>query len=223
MTILERLLNSIAPFECLDCGTEGAIVCQACMPHVAQPLPGVCYRCHAAIQKSLVCQSCSRTTALRRVWACSAYAGLAKNLVHVLKFGRARAAADPMVAIMDTYLPRCNDWVVVPVPTATGRVRERGYDQAELLARRLSRCRLLCYAPVIRRLGHTRQLGAGRSVRKHQLQGAYRVTRQSLVCGKHVLLVDDVMTTGASLEAAAECLRRAGAATVSAVVFAYKQ
>ena len=98
----------------------------------------------------------------------------------------------------------------------------RGYDHAALLARELARHTELTTMPVLRRVGQTRQVGATRSQRLKQLEGAFYVRRPEEIQGKKILLVDDLVTTGATLEAAARCLRLAGARTVSAVVFAQK-
>jgi ComF family protein len=110
--------------------------------------------------------------------------------------------------------------VVVPVPTATDRRRRRGYDQATLIARALARRQDLAHVPCLRRLGRAHQVGAGRAQRLAQLAGAFVVVRPDRIRGKHVVLVDDVITTGATFEAAARALHQAGAARVSAVTFA---
>ncbi|MDL2341577.1 MAG: phosphoribosyltransferase family protein [Patescibacteria group bacterium] len=110
--------------------------------------------------------------------------------------------------------------IVVPLPTATSRVRQRGYDQAALLARNYSKLTGLSCLPCLARVGQQHQRGASRQQRLEQLQRAYRVKRRFSLAGASVLLVDDVTTTGASLRAAADTLLRAGATQVSAIVFA---
>ncbi len=155
---------------------------------------------------------------------CTDYTGAAQQLIYGLKFDRKQAAASIIGHRMQRMLPDVGDVAVVPVPTAARRVRQRGYDQAVLIGRDLGR-RLsgASYCPVLRRRGHARQVGAGRSARLQQLGGALWVARPVAIRGRHVILVDDVVTTGATLEAAALPLRLAGAASVSAIVFAHKQ
>jgi ComF family protein len=118
------------------------------------------------------------------------------------------------------FVPSHPDFVIVPAPTATSRARHRGYDQAALIARSLATKTEVQYLPVLRRSGQHHQVGSNRAERLRQLQNAYRVIRPANIVGKHVLLIDDVLTTGATLEAAAKVLKAAGAKRVSGVVFA---
>ena len=108
----------------------------------------------------------------------------------------------------------------MPVPTATGRARQRGYDQAKLLAHELSGQIRLPYLDCLVRSGQTHQHGLSRHDSLTQLKSAYRVKRSNRVTGAHIILVDDVVTTGATLEAAAAVLQATGASRVDAVVFA---
>lgn len=108
----------------------------------------------------------------------------------------------------------------MPVPTATSRVRRRGYDQALLLARRLSHeTHSQCVIGLLR-ITQSQQVDASREQRLKQLAAAFRVTRMRAVRGKHIILIDDVVTMGATLEAAASSLRAAGAGRIDALVFA---
>ncbi|HKR82318.1 MAG TPA: phosphoribosyltransferase family protein [Candidatus Saccharimonadales bacterium] len=110
--------------------------------------------------------------------------------------------------------------VLVFVPTATSRVRQRGYDQARLIARELGRLHRIPLLPALVRVGQRRQVGASGEQRRRQLQDAFRVVRKPTLKGKHVVLVDDVVTSGATLEAAARVLHQAGAQRIDAAVFA---
>ncbi len=145
------------------------------------------------------------------------YEGVAKDLIHVLKFERSRASADVVANLLAETLPVLGDIVITHVPTATSRIRTRGYDQAALIARRLAIQLGVEYAPLLSRLGQQRQVGKNRSERRSQMQELFIATKKP---AKHVLLVDDVITTGATLEACARILKDAGAKRVSAAVFA---
>ncbi len=221
MSILERVISLFAPHTCLACGREDdRLLCADCARRL--PLaPSQCYRCATPTDAHAVCAACSTETPLHRVLARTHHRGPARDLVHHLKFERAQAAAPEAAALMLPLLARLSsDVMITHVPTATGRARARGYDHARLIARSLARQAHLPYTRLLGRLGQARQVGAGRVARRQQLQHAFRPLNPAAIRGRHIVLVDDVMTTGASLEAAARALRSAGAARVSAVVFA---
>lgn len=218
---VDQILQLFAPFDCLGCQKEGALVCHDCQ--TLMPLPTrACYKCLRQAP-SAACDDCKGQTELSAVWVASSYKAASVQLVGRLKFARTQAAASIIARIMDDRLPSFpSDTVVVHVPTATQRVRQRGYDQAQLIAHEVARFRELPYQPLLRRLGKTRQVGANRQERLRQLQTAYYCPRPQLVNGKRIILVDDVLTTGATIETAAKVLKSAGAVEVSAVLFAQK-
>ncbi|HSW66010.1 MAG TPA: phosphoribosyltransferase family protein [Bacillota bacterium] len=147
------------------------------------------------------------------------YEGMAKEVVYGLKFGRKRMAARDIALALAARFSKIDATLVSHIPTAPSRVRQRGYDQAALIARALARELGLPYAPLLMRLSNDRQVGRTRIQRRQQMRGAFRVTRPELL-NQHVLLIDDVLTTGATCEAAAQTLQKAGAKRVSAAVFA---
>ena len=114
------------------------------------------------------------------------------------------------------------DYIVVPVPTATSRLRQRGFDHSALLAKSISRNLRLPYSAALGRLGQERQLGAPRSQRLAQPAGNYFIKRPAEITGRDVLLIDDVITTGGTIIECAKILRAAGARHVDALVFAKK-
>lgn len=220
MMILDTFLAHIAPHECVGCGAEGKLVCEACSSKLVQPA-GRCYRCHKISPDGRTCANCLRTSKLYAVTAVSLYEDCAKDLVWRLKFGSARMAAREMAQVMaERYPIDGNRVLIVPISTATSRIRQRGYDQAQLLARELSRTTRAPYLNCLRRLGQHQQVGASRQKRLEQLQGTFRVSSPGPVRGAHILLVDDVITTGATLEAAAASLKAAGASRITAITFA---
>lgn len=216
--MLEQIISIIAPHTCFDCHKEGSPWCASCrkqyrMSHVA------CYHCKS-VSSSYICHSCARKTPLTSMTVATLYGGVPKELVHALKFNRMRTAADSMALALLPYLPRDNKHILVHVPTATSRMRLRGYDQAELIAKHLSLHSALPHWSALDRTGQRRQVGASASERHTQLQGSFRVKDGYSVSGKSILLVDDVLTTGSTAEECARTLLRQGASQVHAVVFA---
>lgn len=142
-------------------------------------------------------------------------------MVKEFKFEGKRAAAHTLATLTARAVPRLKpDVLVVHIPTATAHVRERGYDQALLLARAFAKERQLLHATLLSRTKQLTQHGAGRQDRLRNIQGAYTLCNPELIPGAHILLVDDVVTTGATLAEAARVLLQAGAKSVSAAVFA---
>lgn len=218
MSIIDSLLNLFAPHLCLGCGNEGSLLCDACS-HGLVTAQTECYFCRQPALDSVTCDSCFERAGLRQVVVATLYSDQARQLVRKLKFNGAQAAAGVMAGLLPS-LEITGELIVVPVPTATSRVRGRGYDQAELLGRALAKRQGHSYLPCLRRYGQSHQVGADRSARLSQLAEAFIVARPERIRGKQVLLVDDVITTGATFEAAALVLHAAGTAGVSAVAFA---
>ena len=223
MFIAERIINVVAPHNCLGCGSEGSILCGWCSNDAFLPLPPRCYRCYAQTADSAVCKKCRPQVRLSHVWVATEYKSMAKKLIYSFKFERAQAAAPILASYMLNSLPYLAEAVIVPIPTATSRKRQRGYDHTELLARCLARETRLEVCSALGRTGQSRQVGSKRAQRRKQLQNAFHAVRPQDISGKHVLLVEDIVTTGATLEAAAKTLKTAGAKRVSAVVFAQSQ
>jgi ComF family protein len=155
-----------------------------------------------------------------RVWAPVAYSGPARDLVRALKFRGAVGLADAMAAQIVANAPAglLDDAVVVPVPLHARRRRSRGYNQAAVIAEAVGRRADIEVADSLVRSGSSiAQVGRDRAQRKAGPAGSITVSGDA---PERVILVDDVVTTGATLGACRDALVAAGALQVSAVVFA---
>jgi predicted amidophosphoribosyltransferase len=201
---LEDLLSLLAPPRCVACG--------AAAPS-RQPL---CRSCHAALD-ALPAPSRAAIPGLDASWAAMPHEGLARELVAALKFRRLLTAAQPIAELIAKRAPaRLLAGTIVAVPAAPSRSLRRGFDPAEEVAGRLAAISALPLSAPLRRADARPQVGRTRADR---LCNPPRVwTTEASPCT--VLLVDDVQTTGATLRACGDALRRAGAERVAAVTFA---
>ncbi len=220
-SLLERTISIIAPHRCFSCSKESNVLCVSCSARVFDERPDVCYLCNNPTVDARVCKACANNTDVSHVWMAGAYDGIVKRLIRAYKFERVRAAYVPLVDAMLDALPYLDQpIVVVHIPTAAVRVRQRGYDHARLLAREIARRKGWRHQDVLRRRHNLRQVGASRSQRLDQANAAFELRAPHRVQGAHVLLVDDVTTSGATLTAAARLLKQAGAARIDAITAA---
>lgn len=218
-SLWRALLGLLFQERCCGCRQwGGAALCPACdaaWPVLSGP---VCARCALPLAGE-ACRACERHAPLyRHAVAAGAYTGVVREALHALKYRGQRAAAGPLAerVARSPNFP-AGDWLVVPVPLTAKRRRERGFNQAALLGRAIARLRRLPYADALARTVETTpQHGLSRDARQRNLAGAFACRKP--VSGRRVLLVDDVLTTGATVDAAAEVLLAAGAVEVAIAV-----
>lgn len=222
--LLEKIISIIAPHTCIVCSNEDNILCDACLPGAFLAPESACVLCEKPTVNWQICAKCRRRSALNSVYVVAEYDSVAAELLKRYKFERAKAAYAPLAKAMAMALPYIEpSSLVVPLPTAAVRVRQRGYDQSVLLARKLAGLCGLKPRLVLKRLSTARQVGANRKDRQAQAQTAYALMNAEKVQGKTIWLVDDICTTGASLNASATLMRKAGAKEVNAVVVAWQR
>ena len=220
-----QFLDVLLPPRCVGCGRVGVWLCTECLSQISLVKPPFCTRCGDAVVADGLCARC-RTSPLRIecIRSVAYFEGVLREAVHRLKYRGVTALADPLGGLMAGYWtqhPMPAD-VVVPVPLHAARLRERGYNQAALLAREMTRRVGLAVdeQTLIRRRATTPQVELSGSQRKENVRDAFLCCGHSL-SGKQVLLVDDVCTTGATLEACAVALYEGGAHGVRALTLAH--
>jgi ComF family protein len=225
MSLFETAIGLLAPADCIICGQEGLALCAICSASEIAEFGERCWRCNSLSPRSRTCDKCRAVGPLSHTWISTNYETTAQQLVRKYKFGHMRAAAKPLAELMAGTFRRYNDaseidYLVVPVPTATSRIRERGFGHSEQLAKSVAQKLRLQSSNRLRRLDQTRQLGSSRPDRLTQLAGSFALKRPGQVRDRHILLIDDVITTGGTLISAAKTLKAAGAKQVNALVFA---
>jgi len=215
------------PSQCEVCRAwPSRRVCDACVARFAPPAAR-CGTCALPIPEGVArCGECvGEPPPLDACLAACTYAWPWPDCIAQFKFRGEAGWAGPLATLMrsvpwvEPALEQCDS--VLPMPMAPARLRERGFNQALELARRLAPGKT--DATLLLRTRDTpAQIGLARAERLRNLRGAFAVEplRAGQLQGRRIVLVDDVMTTGASLFSAATALRLAGAAHVTAIVFA---
>ncbi len=167
-----------------------------------------------------VCPACRPRFAFSNAWVVAERRDQMKRLLEDYKFERVYAAHQAFADLLNARLPLLPaETVVVPIPTIPRHVRQRGYDHAALIARTFARRRRLRYQPILKRKTNTVQVGANRATRRRQAEEAF-ICRTNLSSDTPYLIIDDIITTGATLQAAATCLQKAGASQVMVAAIA---
>jgi ComF family protein len=175
-------------------------------------------------QDFAICASCKRQTPIKRLYIFAEYNDTKKRAIRALKFGAKRQMAAPIARQIADMLPVLSqDTVITNVPTASTRVRQRGFDHTKHIAKEVAKLTKLPYHSLLVRTNSNRQVGASREQRTKQVVGAYRAISLEKIVGKNILLVDDVVTTGATLSESVKVLKAAGAKRVDCAVFAYSK
>lgn len=235
---LRGWIDLLLPAVCLGCGhwipggsqRREALVCGRCESLLTPPPPPRCPRCDypraAGHVEGRPCGECREwDPELEGARTAVLLEGPAPRLVHALKYGGWRRAALPMARAMHRrLLPDDADAVLVPVPTTAARLRVRGYNQATELAVALSqRTGLHVVEALVRRGGGPSQVALHPSQRRTNVRDAFGAPQgggESGIRGRKVLLVDDVLTTGATAGAAARALWAGGARSIGLLAFA---
>jgi competence protein ComFC len=232
--IVEAAASLFYPATCVVCAASverSEYLCGDCRERAPRIVPPFCAKCSepfaGAITETFSCANCQHRV-LHFDCAVAAYRsrGLVRNVLHQFKYGKQRHLRYPIAewlgeSLQDPRLRGRHFDLVVPVPLHPTRERERGFNQAALLAERLAASAAIPLRPALDRIRYTTtQTAYDRAERMENLHGAFRLRKKEDVRGLHVLLIDDVLTTGSTLSECARILRAAGAVSVHAATAA---
>jgi ComF family protein len=238
--VAESLFATLFPSDCRLCGAplvniSRLPVCEECLSAMRPISGGVCATCGERLVSPYAfsnergeprCGLCRRLEPpFAKAAAYGSYDGGLRELIHLLKYEQVRPAANVLgrmlaEAIEDLQPSFGVTVLLVPVPLHAGKLRQRGFNQSELIARATLKLKPAGDRPVLkanvleRRRETQSQTGLTRHQRRENIRGAFVVTKPDEVRGREILLVDDVFTTGTTVSECARILRRAGASKV---------
>lgn len=225
--ISHALLDALLPPRCQHCGALGAILCAACLGTAQAPAPPLCPRCGrslspGSVAEATACPTCASgrgPQVLASLHIAAVYEGVVRESVAALKYRKQRRLAEPLGDLLAAELRAAMRQGALPVPLHPERQRQRGFNQAALLAQR---CSSRLGIPVVtnllvRQRATSPQVGLSLAERHTNIAGAFALASQQAhkrLAGRHLALIDDVSTTGSTLDAAAEALRAAHPASI---------
>ncbi len=227
------LIDLVYPPRCPACGDAIAQqlgLCAACWDQLVIPADPACALCQrpfrdGVLQTGAICAPCMASPPVHDgIAAGTLYNDTSRKLILAFKHGRRIALAPMLARLIAARLPVEGDRLIVPVPLHRWRLWRRGYNQAALLGRELAKLghgRILVDG--LRRTKATPSLGGmGAKARARALSGAISVSSSKAleISGRHIVLVDDVLTSGATSGACVRALKKAGAAQVTIACFA---
>lgn len=218
--MIDKVFDYIAPHHCYLCQKVGVILCDSCENYISDEAKNSCIHC---LKPSVngICGECKPARIYTRAWYVAEREGVLRELLDDYKFERTKAIHKVLTKLLATRLPYLPDsTVIVPIPTISKHIRIRGYDHISLITKKLSQERKLTHSSLIKRKNQTVQLGKSAKERKKQIQDSFYCTKRSLDSEKVYLIVDDIYTTGSTVNEASRCLRVAGAKHIWVAVIA---
>lgn len=219
-TIKQDFLDFVFPVNCQICGQRHRLLCTRCLSSLERAHLK-CLRCHKFNPNGQYCLKCANSNFPDRALSVFRYNSTIKELIHQFKFDDCFELAHPLADFMAKYLKTqgdFDDFVITFIPIHSTRRRYRGYNQSELLARRIAlKLNRPCIELLVRQKKTESQIfSSSAGERRRNIRSSMKVSPAFEKPAK-VLLVDDVITSGATIEEASKILKRAGTKKVVAI------
>lgn len=224
-------LDLLFPHSCRGCGLMGEVLCERCKNHIIKTHRDICPNCKQPFSTTntsdlsiFTSHKCSRCHDLPPIYVVGPRNTILGELIHDYKYHSIRALAKPLAELIHTTLPQSlpKNTILVPLPTASHHIRARGLDHTYLIAKHLGKTRHLSTKHILIRDKNTVQVGSDRTKRLTQAKSAYRLNpKVKINPNTTYILIDDIWTTGASVKAASNILKQAGAQNLIIALLAY--
>lgn len=208
--MLDSLFSSFAPHYCFSCGDIGAQICDNCFFDIDLSPRQTCLSCHGLLI-NLQCRSCHQLSDVSQIVLAERH-GILERLIDEYKFTHTRGSYKLIARLFDEYAPIFPTSAhIIPIPTSSPHIRARGFDHTRDIAARFAKLRDLRCTPLFKRRHNLAQVGVSAATRRAQAATAFSSLRRVPDSGALYVVCDDIVTTGASVSAAIEKLRLAGA------------
>lgn len=205
-TIVEAMLQYVAPHPCFGCGKIGSPLCLYCKYDIVSESFSGCFICGAPELRG-VCKI--HAIPVENVRIVSRYTDTVESLLHGLKFNYMKAASKTAAELLDESHPVYpNNSVVVSIPTLSSHIRQRGFDHIGLVAQQFAALRGLAYKPLLKRINKATQHHLGRKDRIKEAKQAFAYSPIPNYENAPIILVDDIVTTGSTISEAANILSK---------------
>ncbi len=221
----EFLLDILFPKFCVNCGREGSYLCSDCFFLIDVSERQYCPFCYPPkiVLDGRTCSSCRRFKKLNGLYSAVPYNSfMIKKLIHQFKYSYIKELAKPLSNLIIIHLANLNklsnfnDFVLIPVPLHKKKLKQRGFNQSEEIAKELAKT---LRAPILNNVllktkQTSDQVDLKKEEREKNIKGAFFCQRPDLIFNRKILLVDDIFTTGSTMEESALTLKQAGAKEV---------
>jgi ComF family protein len=218
-------LELFFPQKCIGCGKEGDILCYGCKKSLVRIVPPICPKCGKPQPDGIICPKCVNwQNNINGIRSPFKYDGSVREAILQFKYKHLTCLAKPLAILLNEYLKYnpLSVQVIIPVPLYSKRLRERGYNQSDLLAKELSKLTKLPEdRSCLKRVKYILPQAITKSL-DERLNNVYQAFSciNSRIQYTNILLLDDVSTSGATLDACAKALKDAGALSVWGLVLA---
>lgn len=218
--IISSIINILSPSQCLICNKEGQSICDECWHMNTSIRKSACFLCNSLVENGKTCKRCNHKTNIKGVTIPFRLQGVVKESIYEIKYYKNREIAKLLASKIVKSLPDRVFDSITYVPSTGKSQRMRGYNQSKLIATEVSRIIEIKNHEYLLRTKHLDQIGLSREERFSAVNNNFILKKKC--AGQNILLVDDVVTTGATIDECARVLKSNGAKSIWALAVAKK-
>jgi ComF family protein len=217
MEYLTSIWNLIFPKKCINCKREGQYLCEDCLSLIEMNPFNYCL-CEKLERKNK-CDNCKNRN-LDRILSATSFKGIVREAIHKLKYSYLEELSVPLSLLILNYLQNINcqidnSFIIVPVPMHPKKKRRRGFNQSEEIAKIISQSTNIPLSTTLIKIKETKpQMELNRIERMENIKNCFAINNEKEIENKTILLLDDVYTTGTTIEECAKVLKENGAKEV---------